>query len=71
MALVLFGACSSNVSDMEGFGLSPEERAIYQMLALELEGFRQKNYAAEGGICVGVHRTPDSSDISAISPRIL
>ena len=55
---------------MAGSDLSLEDQAIYQMLALELEGFREKNYQSEDVICVGLHRTP-TSDIFAISPGIL
>jgi hypothetical protein len=71
MALSLLSACYAGSPDDAVPGLLPEERAIYQMLALELEGFRAKKYEAEDGICVGVHRTPNSPDMSAASPRLL
>jgi hypothetical protein len=70
VTVVLSGACSSDIPDNVKSDLPAEDQAIYQMLALELRGFRQKNYPAENGICVGVHRT-STSDVSAISPRIL
>src|ERR1044072_918436 len=70
MALGLLSACSAGLPSDTVRKLPPEERAIYQMLALELTDFVQKDYKAENGVCVAVYRA-FSSDASAPSLSML
>jgi hypothetical protein len=45
--------------------LSPEDQAVYQMLALELADFLEHGYTAENGICIAVRRAPQGDTTAA------
>ena len=66
--LTLLIACASK-PDGAASELSPEDEAVYRMLALELADFLEHGYRAENGICIAVRHVP-RGDTTAVPAAV-
>jgi hypothetical protein len=67
---VALAACSAGGIETATSSLSRDDKAIHQILSLELADFIEGGYQADGGMCVAMQRVPNAG-IDAVPPAVM